>query len=110
MKISRIEKPEILSARAESFLRIQRRDIYLQIYHRKDYRESKASESTLFRKRLPLPREQKKTAEAQKIIATHLEATNKGYDPDFIDYDTYDKRRNINYEKGKSKFDLKKKI
>ena len=99
---------EIKSARAESFLRIQRRDVFSTVYQNKDYISSRAGESSLFRKRIKIPREKRKTAETQgkELVAQHLEDFNKGYG-ELKNYDTYDVRRNINYEKNNEKFRLR---
>jgi len=97
---------EIKSARAESFLRIQRRDVFGTVYQREDYKNSGPGESTFFRKRVAVPRENRRTAETQgrELVAIHLEATNKGYPQGFTNYQTYDERRNKNYDKDSTKF------
>ena len=107
-----MKQQEITSARAESFLRIQRRDVFGTVHKRDDYKYSGPGESTFFRKRVGVPREKRRTAETQgrELVAIHLEATNKGYPQNFVNYDTHDERRNINYENNNEKFRGKKLI
>jgi len=99
---------EIKSARSESYLRIQRKDVFGKIFGRDDYKQSGPGESTLFRKRLPRTRKERRTAEAQQeLVALHLEEENKGYPEGFYDYQTYDERHNKNYKADSSKFSKK---
>jgi len=95
---------EIRSARAESFLRIQKSKTMERVINSSGYKESGMGESTLFRKRMHPDRSKRQTAEALKLICVTLEDENKGYPKDFTDYETYDERRNKNYNKGHEKF------
>lgn len=97
---------EVRTSRAESYLRIQRRDIFEKVCYREDYKNSGSSESSLFRKRLPFSRDKKRTGETKLIKAIHLEAANKGFSKGFTDYQTYDPRHNRNYVKNNNKFKL----
>ena len=104
-----MNKPELRMARAESYLRIQRADVFEKIYDREDYKNSGPGESTLFRKRLPMKRQEKKTAETcGELVAYHLEDFNKGFPHGFTDYQTYDERRERNYAENNEKFKLRK--
>lgn len=90
-------------------LRIIRGSRFKIVLEDSRYEESRAREPNILRRVMVEQLGLKMGKAYLPFPGIHLEDENKGYSKDFVDYDTYDEVRNINYYNNNEKFRYRKK-